>query len=247
MAIRVKGIAFDVGNTLVLDPFEGVLALKIMEFERIFAQRGYSIRRDEMTGAWNEANEVVNYHFVSHFYQEPGILVHVMDRLKIQREHRRELMTQLLIAYREGLRYVVTRGETAADVKEVLAELHKRGKRLVAFGDGRQKAAENFLGWLGIRKYFSSVTMSERLGIEKPDFRVFGYMLRILGTSPGESVYIGDNPERDIEPAKRSGMHAILYVPPERNRKRTPWRNYSAECRPDATIHSLKELLDILK
>jgi FMN phosphatase YigB (HAD superfamily) len=34
-----------------------------------------------------------------------------------------------------------------------------------------------------------------------------------LGVTPGECVYIGDNPDKDIAPARQIGMQAIHFDP----------------------------------
>lgn len=54
------------------------------------------------------------------------------------------------------------------------------------------------------------VVQSYKLGVAKPDFRIYETAARNLGVQPNECVFI-DDIERYYEAAKAVGMHAILY------------------------------------
>lgn len=47
------------------------------------------------------------------------------------------------------------------------------------------------------------------LGVGKPDPRVFLEACRLLGTEPGETVYVGDELDIDALAAQRAGLHGI--------------------------------------
>ncbi len=247
MLLAVDGIAFDIGNTLVLDPFDAVLRMKATEIRHMFSSFGYKFTSDEIIKAWQESNEAVNYRFISHFYQEKPIIGQCMEFLGVEKQHRRSIGTQLLIIYRSGLKPAVLAVNDGRNLRETLGELKQLGKRLAVFGNGRQKAVELFIKWLGIDPFFTQVSTSEKLGIEKPDEIAFNYILKMLGTVRERCIYVGDDPVNDICPAKAAGMLAVRYVPPAQ--VSTPWRNYKAKTgrKPDAVIHSLEELLEIVK
>ncbi|MDE6278262.1 MAG: YjjG family noncanonical pyrimidine nucleotidase [Muribaculaceae bacterium] len=74
----------------------------------------------------------------------------------------------------------------------------------------------------GIADCFSSIILSDDIGVNKPDRRLFDYALEQSGTSAEESTIVGDNPMTDILGALRAGWaRAIWYnpkglpVPPE--------------------------------
>ncbi len=53
--------------------------------------------------------------------------------------------------------------------------------------------------------------VSEEAGYHKPDKRVFEAALKLAGeVSPEKTIYVGDNPEADIEGALRSGLRPIF-------------------------------------
>ncbi|MEX2543246.1 MAG: HAD family hydrolase, partial [Trueperaceae bacterium] len=61
----------------------------------------------------------------------------------------------------------------------------------------------------GIAEYFDSILISGNLGFAKPDPRIFSLAADSLGVSSRECIFVGDNPERDIVGAGRSGMRTV--------------------------------------
>jgi putative hydrolase of the HAD superfamily len=86
--------------------------------------------------------------------------------------------------------------------------------------------------------YFSTVTISAEIGIGKLDVRFFRRSLEQLKVSEDEAIVVGDSLINDIEGAQHAGLKAI-------------WLNRYGEdaesVRPDATIHSLAELPELIK
>jgi HAD superfamily hydrolase (TIGR01549 family) len=247
MPLSVDGIAFDVGNTLIPDPFDLVLKRKSFEMKRAFSRLGHDFSEREITDAWSGANMKINYPHIDHFYQEPAIVKHCLDLLKVDGAGKAQLAIELLIIYRSGIQSAIASDKRIDHIRNVLSELRDAGKRLVAFGNGRQKPVELYLSWAGLREYFKTVSSSEKIGFEKPDIKVFNYMLHALGTVPARGMYVGDDPVNDILGAKKAGMLAVQYVPPVQ--VSTPWRDYKMKIRrrPDAVIREFGELLEIVK
>jgi putative hydrolase of the HAD superfamily len=61
-----------------------------------------------------------------------------------------------------------------------------------------------------VTPFFKIRVISGVEGVEKPDPRIFRLALERAGTKPAESVYVGDSPAFDIEPARGVGMFAVL-------------------------------------
>ena len=53
----------------------------------------------------------------------------------------------------------------------------------------------------GINKYFRNFEVSESIGFEKPDARIFLYVMNMLEVSNEECIMIGDRIDNDIIPA----------------------------------------------
>lgn len=66
----------------------------------------------------------------------------------------------------------------------------------------------------GIEDYFSAVVLSDDIGVNKPDRRLFDHALEVTGTRAEDSIIVGDNPMTDILGALRAGWgRAIWYNP----------------------------------
>ncbi|NCG35134.1 MAG: HAD-IA family hydrolase [Dehalococcoidales bacterium] len=58
--------------------------------------------------------------------------------------------------------------------------------------------------------YYDTISLSNELGLAKPDKNIFKFTLDKLNISPSNSIHIGDNPVADILGAINFGMDAIL-------------------------------------
>lgn len=63
----------------------------------------------------------------------------------------------------------------------------------------------------GIRKYFSTVTTSEEVGVKKPHPDIFQEALKRAMARPQTSIMIGDNLEADIIGASNAGMQTLFF------------------------------------
>jgi len=79
---------------------------------------------------------------------------------------------------------------------------------VVSNSEGRLAELLQELGW---RDKFRVVADSGKLGIEKPDVRIFEYACRALGVPLHRTVHIGDSLAADVEGAMAAGMRAIWF------------------------------------
>lgn len=62
---------------------------------------------------------------------------------------------------------------------------------------------------MGVRSFFSVVLISEDVGIQKPEARIFQLGLDRLGVAASEAIFVGDNPELDVAGARAAGIRAV--------------------------------------
>jgi len=94
----------------------------------------------------------------------------------------------------------------------MVEQLAAAGYRLALVADGRKRSFDTILGRHGIKPYFEAEIVSEVLGCEKPDRRMFDAALAALGLTAGDAgqvVMVGNNLSRDINGANRAGMISI--------------------------------------
>ncbi len=95
------------------------------------------------------------------------------------------------------------------DVPPVLARLEAAGLKLGVVSNF-EEWLERLLDVLGVARFFEVRVISGVEGMEKPDPRIFHLALERAGVAPEESVYVGDNPVFDVEPAAAIGMFPVL-------------------------------------
>lgn len=88
-------------------------------------------------------------------------------------------------------------------------ELTGRGVRVAILSNSEGRLAE-LLAEIGIADAFAAIIDSGRVGIEKPDRRIFDHALAVLGaTRPG--IHVGDSWPADIAGALGAGWRAIWF------------------------------------
>jgi putative hydrolase of the HAD superfamily len=65
------------------------------------------------------------------------------------------------------------------------------------------------LAKLGLAALLDAVVLPADAGAAKPDPAPLRLALARVGCAPEDAVFVGDDPERDLAPARRLGMHAI--------------------------------------
>jgi HAD superfamily hydrolase (TIGR01549 family) len=95
------------------------------------------------------------------------------------------------------------------DMVALARELAGCGIRVAVLSNSEGRLAE-LLAEIGIADAFAAVIDSGRIGIEKPDRRIFDHTLEVLGaTRPG--IHIGDSWPADIAGALGAGWRAIWF------------------------------------
>lgn len=74
----------------------------------------------------------------------------------------------------------------------------------------------------GLDRYIQRMVISDEIGIQKPDTRIFRYAEQETGATPETTLMIGDNPDNDIMGALDAGWHAIYF-----DRKSKPFYSHS--------------------
>jgi putative hydrolase of the HAD superfamily len=90
----------------------------------------------------------------------------------------------------------------------------------------------------GLTGFFEAWAVSEDLGLDKPDPRIFGHALEVAGAEPARSAMAGDRLDYDIKPAKSVGMRTIWVLRGEAPAEPTE----EQLAIPDASVRSLDEL-----
>ncbi|NWF76634.1 MAG: HAD family hydrolase [Nitrospirae bacterium] len=119
------------------------------------------------------------------------------------------------------------------DVINTIAKKYK----IAIISDAQWIFAEPEMSVLGIDQLFNTKILSSKMGFKKPDIRLFTYAMEKFGVKSEESIYIGDNPMKDLKGAKNAGMRFILFG--------SEYREYNG-LYPDRCFYHYSELIGIL-
>lgn len=115
---------------------------------------------------------------------------------------------ELATAYREAVTGALV---PVPGARELVADLRERYTvGVLTNGPVRAQAAKlDYLGWWDA---FDTVHISGDLPAGKPDERAFRALLESLGTTPAETVFVGDHPDEDIRGAAALGINTVQVV-----------------------------------
>ncbi|PSP95309.1 HAD family hydrolase [Halobacteriales archaeon QS_1_68_44] len=120
----------------------------------------------------------------------------------------RETADALTRAYREAVGDAMAAVEGAGDLLETLGERYRLG--LLTDGpEGTQRDKLRRLGW---EDAFDAVVVTGGIDAPKPEAGGFVGLADALDVPPAEVVYVGDDPDRDIDGAATAGMTPVQVV-----------------------------------
>lgn len=122
--------------------------------------------------------------------------------------------------------------------RELIAALHGKAQ-LGIITNGFTELQQVRLERTGLKDAFSTLVISEQVGMAKPDPGIFEHALALMGHPPREQVLmVGDNPHSDIQGGLNAGIH-------------TCWLNTDGKAAPQgisphyqvSSLHELHKLL----
>jgi HAD superfamily hydrolase (TIGR01509 family) len=128
-------------------------------------------------------------------------------------------------------------------IPETLSKLKEMGLKLAVVSNATcGRLVRRALERRGMMGYIHHVAVSADLGPCKPDPAIFWGTMHALEAKAEECVVVGDQPETDIEGARRAGMRAVL----------ADFFGDTADIsmggpRPDAVVRHPQELVDLIK
>jgi putative hydrolase of the HAD superfamily len=128
------------------------------------------------------------------------------------------------------------------DVVPLMEALHDAGIIIGVITHGLTvKQAEKILR-LGLVRLIdpAAIFISDQVGISKPNPKLYATALKRMGLEPSEALYVGDNLEHDVAPAKSLGMHTAWST-----RAAKPGQNMSIIA--DHNVANFRELAEALR
>jgi putative hydrolase of the HAD superfamily len=196
-----RAVLWDFGGVILSSPFEA--------FNRYEAEIGLPkdfIRslnaRNGDTNAWAkmERSEVSLEGFVELFEEEARQQGHKLDGWRILQSLSGDIRPQMVEALRR-----CSRAFRVACITNNM----KHGE-----GPGMARSADKALAVAEIMTLFEHVVESSKLGLRKPDPRIYQHACDLLGVKPEECVYL-DDLGINLKPARALGMRTIKVGDPD--------------------------------
>jgi len=92
--------------------------------------------------------------------------------------------------------------------RELLARLHARGLRTGVVSNFDRRLPEILEG-LGLAVQLDVIVLPSDARAAKPDRRIFALALERIGVSAAETLFVGDDAQRDLEGARAAGLQAV--------------------------------------
>ena len=102
--------------------------------------------------------------------------------------------------------------------------------------NGFQEVQHTKLSGSGMEPYFETLTVSEEVGVKKPNPEIFRYALKKAHATAEESLMIGEEMAVDIDGARVVGMDTVLYNP----------KGETVEGERNYEVRNLRELMGLL-
>lgn len=198
---NIKLIAFDLGYTLVFNAREEYY-LRYLEKHQI------DIPRDKINLAFHHTDKLFMRYYIGALGKAPehflpwylGIVNYKLDISFDLNDQSRFFLDQTdMRSYWQLFSWS----------KKVLKTLLERGYELALLSNWDESCRE-LIKDLEIYDYFNYVIISSEVGIEKPDKRIFEWLLSQTGYHPEEILYVGDNYYDDVVGSRKVGIETIL-------------------------------------
>ena len=132
------------------------------------------------------------------------------------------------------------------DVKPCLIKLREKGLKSAIISDGLPiKQYEKILR-LGIDDLIDLTTISDEIGVRKPNPKLFEFCLKKFNIEGNETIYIGDRLEKDIIPAKLCNINSVLIHRGGKYDTHKTGNKFPEGIKPDYEISNLNEIFDII-
>ncbi len=234
MTRKLDAIFFDIDDTL----FSTTRFAETARRSSIDAMIRHGLRI-EAEEAYKELLEVIT-EFSSNYGNHYDKLLSRLPVAATAGLNRSLLVAAAVVAYHETKFRELATYEDVLEAMQVLAET--RLELGIITSGLRIKQAEKIIR-LQIARFLNprGIFITDEVGIGKPNPKLFLRACAVLEIDPQRTMYVGDHPTNDIDPANEVGMISVW------NKREGKHIDKRGVTRPDYVIYNFIDLLDILQ
>jgi putative hydrolase of the HAD superfamily len=235
---NIKGICFDVGDTLIgAHPLmmSGVsYASKELFTRKMISEEGSLIKH------FFQADASTYFPHINHLFSHISVIEKALQTSKTLNTSVRlnvmAISAVFLAYYRCKIRELIC---IDSELIDLFVKLKTLGLKLGVISNGTTEEQIEVLVRLGVADLFDDILISEEIDSEKPNLDIFKLSAHRLELEPKNLVFIGDSLDDDITPALSAGFHAIL----SRQFKKIETSNLNNI----TVINNIQEILNLIK
>jgi putative hydrolase of the HAD superfamily len=246
---QIKAIGFDLFNTLIIPDslalpeamsrlIESLRKSGIILDQKTFEESYREAAQRFIEGARKDGRETHNRFWICTALETLGYALQPED-LRIN-----ESVEAYFSAFPEHCHLI----PGTKEMLQTLRETYRLGL-LSNFTHG--PAARKIIERVGLNPFFDVIIISGEEGYRKPHPSVFHRLVEGLGVEPGQTIYVGDDPEPDINGAQGAGLRPVwtTYV----EKKELPFSLNVSAVTPEENhahvprISTWQDLFDLLK
>ena len=236
--MHVEAVLFDLFDTLLLlESDQTYYQPCLKKMHQYLTRNGVNVPFDDFSRVYFDVRDRF-YSESRKSLEEPHFNVRVsqtLQRLGYDLDASDHIVVGATMAFAsEFMQYV----SLDKDAIAVLQKLHGRYKVGLVSNFGIPECGRKLLKVYNLEKFFDYVVISGEVNQRKPSPKIFERALKALDVDASRTVFVGDMLDLDIMGPKAVGMKTVLI-------ERKPL-NEDIDVKPDKTIKSLPELLNML-
>ena len=200
---KLRAVLFDIDDTLFSTTDFATRARR----DAVEAMRRHGLRvpSEELLRELNEAIAEFGSNYEHHFEK----LLLRLPRARLRGVNWSLVIAAAIVAYHDAK---FTRLSPFDDVVPALARLSRSDLVLGVVTDGLEMKQAEKLIRLRLAGYFppKAIFISDRIGISKPNPKLFLRACEALEVRPGQALYVGDHPGKDVDGSNAAGMISVL-------------------------------------
>ncbi len=229
--MKIKAIFFDAGETLVYrNPSLLEITRRFLKINKININKSTlakilnscALKMKPIVEQGNVADSKKWYIYINMVFKKSGI-------------RDKKIMHELIEKLRIGTSF-----RAYPDAKKILKFLKKSGFKLGVISNASASVID-ILKKTRIYDFFDGVIVSEIVGYEKPDVKIFNYALKTLKVKPRETIYIGDNYIADIKGSIKAGIIPVWL------RRRSKNNEFSYSGKKSRNVYVIRKISELIK
>ncbi len=197
---QVKACAFDLGNTLINDTrLSKDAAVDMAEW---LLKHSLISSKEAFLATYEKVNHGTVKPFISHTFGELDFFEQTFKALAVNTISAQAALEK----YREIL---IDKIQPDPDIVATFQLLKHKNIRIALVSNERVSRVDAYMQKTNLRHFFDAIIVSEGIGIEKPDLRIFQEASKRLNLKGEEMVMFGDNQIADGA-SKNLGIFFVL-------------------------------------